>query len=121
MKIYDVDYGILKKNPRLPSKGPTECFLIIFLVFFLRSNGFLNHKRQSKSHDLYFWQGRLEACSTCSKHTGADGAASVNKAPNALGNGAKRQMNTVKFWLEPALIFGELEEPISLKVRHQVI
>ncbi len=48
-------------------------------------------------------QGRLEACSTCSKHTGAEGVATVNKAPNALGNGAKRQMNTVKFWLEPAL------------------
>jgi hypothetical protein len=48
-------------------------------------------------------QGRLEACSTCSKHTGAEGAATVNKAPNAIRNGAKRQMNTVKFWLEPAL------------------
>ncbi len=48
-------------------------------------------------------QGRLEACSTCSKHTGAEGAATVNKAPNALENGAKWQMNTVKFWLEPAL------------------
>ncbi len=48
-------------------------------------------------------QGRLEACSTCSKHTGAEGATTVNKAPNAIGNGAKRQMNTVKFWLEPAL------------------
>jgi hypothetical protein len=49
-------------------------------------------------------QGRLEACSTCSKHTGAEGATTLNKAPNAIGNGAKRQMNTVKFWLEPALL-----------------
>jgi HrpA-like RNA helicase len=49
------------------------------------------------------FQGRLEACSTCSKHTGAEGATTVNKAPNTIGNGAKRQMNTVKFWLEPAL------------------
>ncbi len=51
-------------------------------------------------------QGRLKACSTCSKHTGAEGAATVNKALSAIGNGAKRQMNTVKFWLEPALKRG---------------
>jgi hypothetical protein len=57
--------------------------------------------------DNVHWQGRLEACSTCSKHTGIEGAATVNKAPNAIGNGAKRQMNTVKFWLEPALSIGQ--------------
>jgi hypothetical protein len=48
-------------------------------------------------------QGRLEAGSTCSKNTGAEGAATVNRAPDAKGKGAKREMNTVKFWLEPAL------------------
>jgi hypothetical protein len=35
------------------------------------------------------------------------GAATVNKAPNAKGKSAKRQMNTVKFWLEPALDLGQ--------------
>ncbi len=40
----------------------------------------------------------------CSKNTGAEGAATVNRAPNAKGKGAKREMNTVKFWLEPALL-----------------
>jgi hypothetical protein len=48
-------------------------------------------------------QGRLEEGSTCSKNTGAEDAATVNKAPNAIGKGAKREMNTVKFWLESAL------------------
>jgi hypothetical protein len=48
-------------------------------------------------------QCRLEAGSTCAKNTGAEGAATVNRAPNAKGKGAKREMNTVKFWLEPAL------------------
>jgi hypothetical protein len=49
------------------------------------------------------FQGRLKAGSTCSKNTGAEGAATVNRAPNTKGKGAKREMNTVKFWLEPAL------------------
>jgi hypothetical protein len=49
------------------------------------------------------FQGRLEAGSTCAKNTGAEGAATVNRAPNAKGKGSKREMNTVKFWLEPAL------------------
>jgi hypothetical protein len=48
-------------------------------------------------------QDRLEAGSTCSKNTGAQGAATVNRAPNVIGKGGKREMNTVKFWLEPAL------------------
>jgi hypothetical protein len=47
-----------------------------------------------------------------SKNIGAEGAAIVNRAPNAIGKGAKREMNTVKFWLEPALgldkMFGYL-------------
>jgi hypothetical protein len=45
-------------------------------------------------------QARLETCSTCSKNT----------EPIAKGKGAKREMNTVKFWLEPALrrTFGNL-------------
>jgi hypothetical protein len=38
-------------------------------------------------------QGRLEAGSMCSKNTGAEGAATVNRAPNAKGKGAKREMN----------------------------
>jgi hypothetical protein len=53
-------------------------------------------------------QARLEAGSTCSKNTGAEGAATVNRAPNAKGEGAKREMNTVKFWLEPALAMRSL-------------
>jgi hypothetical protein len=32
---------------------------------------------------ITYKQGRLEACSTCSKHTGAEGAATVKKAPQA--------------------------------------
>ncbi len=72
----------------------------------------LHQKNKTSWHDQYK-QGRLEACSTCSKHTGAEGVATVNKAPNALGNGAKRQMNTVKFWLEPALNIKVNQESIS--------
>jgi hypothetical protein len=53
-------------------------------------------------------QGRLEAGSTCAKNTGTGGAATINRAPNAKGKGAKRKMNTVKFWLEPALRKGIL-------------
>ncbi len=37
------------------------------------------------------------------QNTGADGAPTVKRAPNAIGKGAEREMNTVKFWLEPAL------------------
>jgi hypothetical protein len=48
--------------------------------------------------------GRVEAGSTCSKNTGAEGATTVNRAPNGKGKGAKREINTAKFWLEPALI-----------------
>ncbi len=64
------------------------------------SNRFGYHLKLS---DLMHSQGRLEAGSTCSKHTGAEGAATVNRAPNAKGKSAKREMNTVNFWLEPAL------------------
>jgi hypothetical protein len=43
--------------------------------------------------------------------------ATVNRAPNAKGKGAKREMNTVKFWLEPALIslifFGKTRSEIG--------
>jgi hypothetical protein len=70
-------------------------FYFIFLIRSIKS---------LLKNSLHGNQRRLEACSTCSKHTGAEGAATVNKAPNAIGNGAKRQMNTVKFWLEPALM-----------------
>jgi hypothetical protein len=48
-------------------------------------------------------QGRLEAGSTCAKNTGAEGASTVIKAPNAKWKDATREMNTVKFWIEPAL------------------
>jgi hypothetical protein len=37
------------------------------------------------------------------QNTGAEGAPTVKRAPNAIGKGAEREMNTVKFWLEPAL------------------
>jgi hypothetical protein len=57
-----------------------------------------------------FNQARLEVGSTCSKNTGAEGTATVNRAPNAKGKGAKREMNTVKFWLEPALPLINLQK-----------
>jgi hypothetical protein len=59
-------------------------------------------------------QGRLEAASTCFKNTDAEGAETVNRAPNAKGKGAKREMNTVKFWLEPALMIME-KPPLQSK------
>ncbi len=63
-------------------------------------------------------QGRLKAGSTCSKNTGA---ATVNKAPNAIGIGAKREMNTVKFWLEPALcLMVSMEKMEYTLLRKQV-
>jgi hypothetical protein len=37
------------------------------------------------------------------QNTGAEGTATVKKKPNAIGKRAKREMNTVKFWLEPVL------------------
>jgi hypothetical protein len=40
------------------------------------------------------------------QNTGAEDAATVKKAPNAIGKGAEREMNTVKFWLEPALFLA---------------
>jgi hypothetical protein len=70
-------------------------------------------------------QARLEAGSTCAKNTGAEGAATVNRAPNAKGKGAKREMNTVKFWLEPALhkniqflYFGQETEGLFIVYYH---
>jgi hypothetical protein len=37
------------------------------------------------------------------QNTGAEGAFTVKRAPNAMRKSAEREMNTVKFWLEPAL------------------
>jgi hypothetical protein len=48
-----------------------------------------------ESKTVIITQGRLEADSTCAKNTGVEGAATVNRAPNAKGKDAKREMNTV--------------------------
>jgi hypothetical protein len=64
---------------------------------------------------LLLIQGRLEAGSTCSKNTGAEGAAKLNREPNAKGKSAKREMNTVKFWLELALLLNNLKIYIFIK------
>jgi hypothetical protein len=36
------------------------------------------------------------------QNTGAEGVPAIKRAPNAIGKDAEREMNTVKFWLEPA-------------------
>ncbi len=40
------------------------------------------------------------------QNTGAEGAFTVKRAPNAMRKGAEREINTVKFWLEPALLLS---------------
>ncbi len=46
------------------------------------------------------------------QNTGAESAATVNRAPNAKGKGAKREMNTVNFRFEPALAICFFPEAI---------
>jgi hypothetical protein len=41
------------------------------------------------NYDVVKIQGRLEAGSTCSKNTGAEGAATVKRAPNAIKKALK--------------------------------
>jgi hypothetical protein len=58
---------------------------------------------QNKYLQNYIQSGPARDVFNVFQNTGAQGAPAVKKAPNATGKGAGREMNTVKFWLEPAL------------------
>jgi hypothetical protein len=54
--------------------------------------------------ELKFRPGPVRGVFSVFQNTSAKSAATVKKAPNTIRKGAEREINTIKFWLQPALV-----------------
>jgi hypothetical protein len=73
------------------------------VVFKLCAAALWGAVRNLKGAAIFKGAGPARGVFNVFQNTGAEGATTVKRAPNAIGKGAEREMNTVKFWLEPAL------------------